>query len=95
MPKGNPNWIPGGGGGNPAGRPKGTKNKVPTSLVNEVLFVYDKLKTEKKGLLDEARLDPPWFYEHFIKVLLPKNVNLDFMGIMEIELTIGGKKLDA
>jgi hypothetical protein len=44
MGKGNPNWLPGGGGGNPGGRPPGSKN---------VTFAYQRSMLEAApGLID-------------------------------------------
>lgn len=59
-----------------AGRPKGSKNKLPRDLKDRVLHVWEKLEAEGKGLYDEAEKDPPWFYANFVKPMLPKNVEL-------------------
>ena len=59
-----------------AGRPKGSKNKLPRGLVEKVLHIAEKLEREGKGLEDCARQDPGWFYKHFVVPLLPKNVEV-------------------
>lgn len=66
----NPNLQPG------PGRPKGSKDKVPRDLKTRVLAVWDQLATEEKDLLDEARKEPQWFYQNFVKPMLPKDVVL-------------------
>lgn len=63
--------------GNPAGRPRGTPNKITMDIRQRVLDVMARLEEQKKGLQDIAKKDPKWFYETFVKALLPKNVELD------------------
>ena len=58
------------------GRPKGAKNKLPIDIKKRVLEVWAKLEAEKKGLHDEAKKQPVWFYENFLKPMLPKNVDI-------------------
>jgi hypothetical protein len=62
--------------GNPAGRPKGTKNKITVDMRAEICRVYHALQEEGKGLLEIARENPPWFYGVFAARLIPKNINL-------------------
>jgi hypothetical protein len=62
--------------GNPAGKPKGCKNKIPQSLRELVLRAAEELEAENKSLTDEARKDPKWFYENFFKPMLPKELDL-------------------
>jgi hypothetical protein len=64
--------------GNPKGRPRGTKNKTPVELVKEIMEIAGKLKDEDKGLLDCAKQNPKWFYENFLKPIIPKNVDINF-----------------
>ena len=61
---------------NPAGRPIGAKNKVPRDLVERVLQISANLEEQGKGLLDCAEKDPRWFFENFLKPMIPKNVSL-------------------
>jgi hypothetical protein len=61
------------------GRPKGSKNKLRNDLVQEILEIAEALKKEKKGLLNTAKEHPKWFFEHFVKALIPKNVEVDGM----------------
>lgn len=63
--------------GNPAGKPKGTKNKITTDLQAKILEVMANLEGQKKGLQDVAEEDPKWFYETFVKALLPKSVKAE------------------
>jgi hypothetical protein len=58
------------------GRPKGLKNKFPTALKEKVLFAAAELERNGKSLSDEADKDPKWFWEHFVKPMLPKEVNV-------------------
>ena len=58
------------------GRPKGLKNKIPQDLKKRVLAVWEELEAKNKGLGAEADKDPRWFYENFLKPMLPKNVDL-------------------
>ena len=58
------------------GRPKGLKNKLPLDLKKRVFAVWDQLEAEGKGLESEARKKPLWFYENFLKPMLPKNVDM-------------------
>lgn len=71
--------------GNPAGRKPGAKNKVPKDLIDAVLQIAEKLDAEGKGLKDCAGQDPKWFYENFIKHIIPKNVDVNLDG--EIVIT--------
>ena len=65
------NLTPGG-----PGRPKGCKNKIPNDIKLRVLAVWEDLEKKNKGLGDVAKKDPRWFYENFLKPMLPKNVDL-------------------
>ncbi len=56
------------------GRPKGSKDKISRDLKTRVLKVWDRLKEEGKDLYDEADKDPKWFYQNFVKPMLPKDV---------------------
>ena len=58
--------------GNRRGRPPGAKNKIPGALKEKVMFIVGELECQGRGLLECAQEDPRWFYEHFVKVLLPK-----------------------
>lgn len=62
--------------GNPKGRPKGTKNKVRKPIVEEIIAVAAELEAEGKGLLSCAKQNPKWFFEQFVKNLIPKNVEV-------------------
>jgi hypothetical protein len=68
------------------GRPKGSKDKIPRALKDKVLTIAQQLEAEGKGLLDCARNDPPWFYQNFVKAMLPKEVDVkaDIDGKLEI-----------
>ena len=61
---------------NPAGRPIGAKNKVPRNLVERVLQISDDLDKQGRGLRKCAEENPFWFFQNFVKPLIPKNVSL-------------------
>jgi len=65
------------------GRPKGSKNKLRTNLVQEILDIAERLKEKEKGLEQMANQNPKWFFENFVKGLIPKNV--EFEGKLTIE----------
>ena len=75
--------------GNKRGRPKGAKNKVPSSIVEHILQVTKTLEKEGKGLEDCAKEDPAWFYSTFLKNLIPKNIDVNIEG----ELNVTWEKL--
>lgn len=58
------------------GRPKGSRNKIPSSIKDAVLEVWAQLERENKGLGDIAREQPEWFYLNFLKPMLPKSIDL-------------------
>ena len=75
--------------GNPNGRPIGAKNLLPRNLVERVLEISASLEEQKKGLLECAEKDPRWFYENFLKPMIPKNVlvgGIDPAGLAKIEV---------
>jgi len=59
------------------GRPKGLKNKLSNDIKQRILDVWAKLEKNKKGLSVVAKDDPAWFYENFVKALIPKDVKLE------------------
>lgn len=64
--------------GNPAGRKKGAKDKLPQDIKNRVLAVIEELDNEPgKSLSDCAKEKPFWFWETFGKALLPKDIKVD------------------
>jgi hypothetical protein len=69
---------------NPNGRPRGTKNKVPRDLIEKILFISNELDKQGKGLQACAEQQPDWFFEHFIKPVIPKNVDVNLEGEMKI-----------
>ena len=62
--------------GNPTGRPKGAKNKLPRDLVDRVLQISADLDEQGKGLRKCAEENPFWFFQNFVKPLIPKNVSV-------------------
>lgn len=68
------------------GKKKGAKNRIQKNLVNELLAIKDTLAKENKGLEDEARNNPKWFYENFIKPIIPKDINVGLEGDLTITL---------
>ncbi len=66
------------------GRPKGSKNKVPMDLRQKMLDILEDLEKQKKGVGDLAKEDPKWFFENFIKPLLPKDSTVGIkVGVSE------------
>jgi hypothetical protein len=63
--------------GNPTGRPKEALNKLPRNLVDRVLEITANLEEQGKGLQHCAEKDPKWFFENFVKPMIPKNIALD------------------
>jgi hypothetical protein len=61
---------------NPTGRPRGAKNKVPRDLVERVLQISADLDEQGKGLQHCAEKDPKWFFENFLKRIIPRNVSV-------------------
>jgi hypothetical protein len=61
---------------NPAGRPIGAKNRLPRDLVDRVLQISADLDKQGKGLGKCAEEDPFWFFQNFLKPMIPKNVSL-------------------
>lgn len=58
------------------GRPKGLKNKIPTSLAGKVLHACEHLEKIGKSLTVMAEEEPKWFFETFVKAMLPKDLQL-------------------
>lgn len=73
---------------NPGGRPRGVKNKLPGELKKKILAICDNLDKEGKGLEDCAREEPRWFYENFLKVLVPKGVEVSGVDGEPIETVL-------
>lgn len=71
------------------GRPKGSKDKISRDLKQLVLDTVKQLEGEDKALIDVAREDPGWFYQNFVKPMLPKEVGMDVSG----DLTVVIKRL--
>jgi hypothetical protein len=61
---------------NPTGRPRGAKNKVPRDLVERVLQISDDLDKQGRGLRKCAEENPFWFFQNFVRPLIPKNVSV-------------------
>jgi hypothetical protein len=67
------------------GRKKGTPNKIPRNLIEKLQEIDGVLESQGKGLLQCAEQDPQWYFEHFCKPRIPKNVEVSG----KTELTIG------
>ena len=57
-----------------AGRKPGSKNKFPSALKDKVLHACAHLEAEGKDLATVALENPSWFYENFVKPMLPKEL---------------------
>ena len=71
---------------NPAGRPRGARNKHPRDLVERVLQISADLDEQGKGLQHCAEKDPKWFFENFLKRIIPKNVSVAAAEPVTIEV---------
>lgn len=71
--------------GNPAGRKKGVPNKITGQLIEEIRVIHEILEKKGKGLKDCAKKDPEWFYTNFVKLLIPKSLELDMSMDMNIK----------
>ena len=58
------------------GRPVGSKNKLPTQIVDKLIEIDGQLELDGKGLLDCAKQNPKWFYEKIFVRVLPKPVDI-------------------
>lgn len=56
------------------GKPKGSKDKFPRALGEKILFVANKLEEDGKDLYTLAQDKPEWFWEVFVKPMLPKDL---------------------
>lgn len=63
--------------GNPKGKAPGTRSRLSKSIVEQILEIHEKLESEGKGLEACAFENPKWFNEHFLKGLIPKNINME------------------
>jgi hypothetical protein len=63
--------------GNPAGRRPGTKNRLPRDLIDRVITISESLDVANIGLETQARNDPKWFFENFLKPILPRNIEVN------------------
>lgn len=61
---------------NPNGRPKGSKNKFPRGLGEKVLHACNHLESIGKSLTVMAEEEPKWFFETFVKAMLPKDLQI-------------------
>jgi hypothetical protein len=62
---------------NPAGRPRGARNKLPRGLAERIMQIADDLEARGMGLPHIAARDPVWFFTTFVRPLIPKNAQLD------------------
>lgn len=71
---------------NPTGRPRGAKNKVPKDLVERVLQISHDLDEQGKGLGKCAEENPFWFFQNFVRPLMPKNISVAETEPVKIEI---------
>lgn len=69
---------------------KGVKHKFPSALKDKVLHACAHLEAQGKDLATEAEKNPPWFYENFVKPMLPKEINV--LGEVGLQITINKVK---
>ena len=68
------------------GRPKGSKDKIPRNLKDKILAIAEDLEKKGIGLNKQAEEDPKWFFEHFLKPMLPKDVKIDADSKLTVEI---------
>jgi hypothetical protein len=69
---------------NPFGRKKGSKNKIPKNVVENIVAINADLDGKGKGLKDCANEDPKWFHSIFTRAIVPKDVNVQVDGDLRI-----------
>jgi hypothetical protein len=63
--------------GNPAGKPKGTPNKLTKCMKAQTWRVFEELeKTPETSLAEIAKKNPAWFHSVFSSRIIPKDVNV-------------------
>jgi hypothetical protein len=70
------------------GRPKGSKDKFPQALKAKVLFAAAQLEANGMDLGTEALKDPKWFWETFVKPMLPKEVDINLEGNVTVAMNL-------
>ena len=75
---------PKGTSNNPAGKPKGCKNKVSKNIVEQIIAINADLDRQGKGLKDCAEQDPKWYHSIFTRAVIPKDVNVQVDGDLRI-----------
>ena len=80
---------------NPKGRPKGSANKSTRQIIDMILKVATELQRSKNTSLKAMGIkDPQWFYEKILKMILPKNIEIQTDGTQKHELEIGPELKD-
>lgn len=69
-----PHWWGEGQSGNPAGRPKGSRNKLANEFVDTL---YADFQEHGKKAIETVRIDKPEVYVQIIAKLLPRDVKLE------------------
>jgi hypothetical protein len=77
-------WIKPGEVRNPAGRPKGTRNKLGEDFLKDL---HDAWKTKGKGAIDCVVKDRPHEFLKVVAGLLPKDINIKVDALSEIDDT--------
>lgn len=66
------------------GRKPGAKNKRTQNLLQKLDEIDAFLESKGKGLKECANEDPKWYAENFIKPRIPKNLDVNLDGKLEI-----------
>jgi hypothetical protein len=79
-----PRGLPKGRTNNPAGKPKGAKNKIQRNIVEQIVSINAELDKQGKGLKHCAEQDPKWYHSIFTRAIVPKDVNVQVDGDLRI-----------
>ena len=73
--------------GNPAGRPKGAKDRGTVAVLEIIEAAHKSLVEKKQDLTFQAEKDPKWFYEKIWSRIIPNNIKLDMRKDFKIIVT--------
>lgn len=89
-----PAWAPG-QSGNPAGRPKGSRNKLGEAFLDDMLADWEK---HGKGAIEKVRETKPDAYLKVVAMILPRDLNVNINNMDQLtddELVERIRSLDA
>lgn len=89
-----PAWAPG-QSGNPAGRPKGSRNKLGEAFLDDMLADWEK---HGKAAIEKVRETKPDAYLKVVAMILPRDLNVNINNMEQLtddELVERIRSLDA